>query len=328
MRMRIIVTAVLLVGLAGAIFWLVFSFTRPVETELGVTFSSVYAKSLGLDSRETYLALIDDLRVKKIRLPIYWSEIEPRRGQFNWDDLDFFMTTAEQHGIKLTLVIGRKVPRWPECFSPDWAEGLVGNEADEALLSMEETVVARYKNFSSIERWQVENEPFFPFGICPAPDLDLLNKETAQLRSLDQRPIVSAVSGEMDPWFSVPYYIDYDILGVSIYRVSYHPVTGLFPYPLTPFVYRFRSTIASWFWNREIIVSELQAEPWFSKPIAELTGEERAAAFTADDLRNNITFVKKAGFSEAYLWGAEWWYAEKKAGREALWTAAIDLFKK
>jgi len=325
MKLKSIITAVLFVGLAGAIFYSLIFFTTPSQPEFGVTFSSVYADTLGFDSRLVYLAILDDLKVKKIRLPIYWSEIEPARGEFDWTMLDFMVNEAARRDAKLTLVIGRKVPRWPECFIPNWAEGLIGSKADDALLDMEKTVVERYKNNPTVERWQVENEPFFPFGICPAPSQDLLNKEISLVRSLDNKPIMLTVSGEMDPWFSTARSADN--LGISMYRLSYNPAFGFIPYPLTPFVYRFRAWLIQPFLQEEIIVSELQAEPWFTKSFDEMTGEERLAAFTSEDLQNNVNFVAKTGFSKAYLWGAEWWYLEKLAGRNELWSAAKLLFK-
>jgi hypothetical protein len=71
----------------------------------------------------------------------------------------------------------------------------------------------------------------------------------------------------------------------------------------------------------KVTVSELQAEPWFTKPIEELTASERAEAFTVEDLVENLEFASDAGFSEVYLWGIEWWYVEKLAGRPELWKA-------
>lgn len=324
MKPRIIVTAILLVGLAGAIFCLLKIFTTPSQPEFGVTFSSTYASNLGLDPHATYTAILDELKVKKIRLPIYWSEIEKQPGQFDWSLTDFFVDEAEKSGTKLTLAIGRKVPRWPECYIPDWAEGLVGSKAEGALLNMEQAVVERYKDSPAVERWQVENEPFFPFGICPAPSGELLNKEIALVKSLDNKPIVLTVSGETEPWVEMAKKSD--LLGISMYRVSYHPITGLVPYPLTPLVYRARAVIVELF-IKDIIVSELQAEPWFAKPLNELSAAERAAAFTSDDLKNNVTFVEQAGFSEVYLWGVEWWYVEKTLGRPELWETAKELLK-
>lgn len=323
MKMRIIVTAILFFGLVGAIFYSVKFFTTPSQPEFGVTFSSVYASGLGLDPKVAYTAILEELGVKKIRLPIYWSQIEPDKGQFDWSLVDFFVQEAEKYQTKLTLVIGRKVPRWPECYVPDWAEGLQGSEAETVILDMEKVVVERYKNSPAVERWQVENEPFFPFGVCPKPSTELLNKEIALVKSLDAKPILLTVSGEMDPW--IPLARISDVLGISMYRVSYNPATGLLPYPLTPLVYRTRAMIVGLF-SEKIIVSELQAEPWFTKPITELSDIERAAAFTVKDLLNNVTFASQSGFSETYLWGVEWWYAEKKLGREELWQAGKSIF--
>jgi hypothetical protein len=84
--------------------------------------------------------------------------------------------------------------------------------------------------------------------------------------------------------------------------------------------------VVSGLFAEKIIVSELQAEPWVDRPVESLSGEERAAAFTVQDLSNNLLFAKAAGFSEVYLWGAEWWYVEKLAGRPSLWSAAESLF--
>ncbi|MFA6132327.1 MAG: hypothetical protein WC702_04715 [Patescibacteria group bacterium] len=323
MTKRIIVTAVLFFCLVGAIFCSIKFFFEPKQPELGVTFSAAYAYGLGLDPREAYIAVLEDLGVRKIRLPIYWSQIETEKGQYDWSLNDFFVNEAEKRGVELILVIGNKVPRWPECYTPDWAEGLVGSETEAAVLNMEKTVVERYKDSPAVERWQVENEPFFPFGICPSPSAELLDKEISLVKSLDNKPIMLTVSGELDPW--IPSAKISDVLGISMYRVSYSPATGLMPYPLKPLVYRFRAMVAGLF-TKEIIISELQAEPWFSEPINELSGEERAEAFTSEDLADNISFAKYAGFSEAYLWGVEWWYAEKELGRTDLWTAGKLIF--
>jgi len=315
---------VLLLVLAGGFFCFISWLTQSSQPTFGVTFSTVYAQNLGLDAKETYLALLNDLKIRHFRLPVYWSEIEPKRGAFNWETMDFIVSEAEKNQAKLILAIGRKVPRWPECFIPDWAEGLTNSDAEEALLKMETAVVERYKNSSAVESWQVENEPFFPFGVCPAPSSSLFEKELVLVRSLDQRPIMLTVSGELDPWLDAARQAD--VLGISMYRVSWNPVFGLFPYPVPALAYRFRSLVVAPFIDK-LVVSELQAEPWFTKSIDDLTGQERAAAFTASDLKNNVNYVGLTGAKEVYLWGAEWWYVEKKMGRSELWKAAEELFK-
>jgi len=301
--------------MTGLFFYFVFG--RSGEPQIGATFSTIYSEKLGLDLREVFLAALDDLKIKKFRIPVYWSEIEPEQGKFVWDDLDFIVAEAGKRDAELTLVIGRKVPRWPECFIPDWAEGLEYNQAEAAVLKMEREVVNRYKESPAVVAWQVENEPFFPFGVCPAPNKDFFSKEVDLVKSLDKRPIMITVSGEMDPW--ILSAIPADILGISMYRMSWNQALGFFPYPLSPAFYRLRALASGIF--AKVTVSELQAEPWFTKPIEELTASERAEAFTVEDLVENLEFASDAGFSEVYLWGIEWWYVEKLAGRPELWKA-------
>jgi len=56
------------------------------DAKLGVTFSMRYATDIGLDWRAAYLATLDDLGAKKIRIPVYWDFVEPQDGQYNFSD--------------------------------------------------------------------------------------------------------------------------------------------------------------------------------------------------------------------------------------------------
>jgi hypothetical protein len=298
---------------------------RPnVATAFGVTFSPLYAESLGTNWQEAYIAVLDDLGVRHLRIPAYWSEIEPDPGVFRFDDLDWMLSEAEARGARVTLAIGRKLPRWPECYIPDWAEGLDEAAAEEALLLAMQTTVERYRDQRAIVRWQVENEAFFPFGVCPPPSTELFEREIALVRSLDDRSIMLTVSGELDPWIDAAEPAD--VLGISSYRVTWNKLYGFFYYPIGPSYYRLRARAVSHLVDA-VIVSELQAEPWFERPPSEMTTRERANAFTGQDLRNNVEFIRQAGFPEAYLWGVEWWFAQKQLGEDELWEEAREVFK-
>ena len=137
------------------------------EISWGVNFSQKQAKLLGLDWQETYLALLDDLKVKNLKLITHWDLIEPEEGEYNFKDLDWQIQTAEEKGAKLLLVIGMKTGRWPECHIPEWAKILSKEEQQERILKLIEKIVLNYRSRTPIEYWQVENEPFFPFGECP-----------------------------------------------------------------------------------------------------------------------------------------------------------------
>ena len=47
--------------------------------EFGATFSKKFCDELGLNWKETYISILDDLKVRYLRLPAYWDEIEKRR---------------------------------------------------------------------------------------------------------------------------------------------------------------------------------------------------------------------------------------------------------
>ena len=231
------------------------------QPRYGITFSTVYTKQLGLNVKETYQALVEDLEVRAVRLPVYWSEIEKSQNQFDWQEFDDLVSYSEDHDVKLTLVVGTKVPRWPECYIPDWAEGLDPKEQQSQALQMITEVVNRYKGFSVIERWQVDNEPFFPFGVCVPIKLAEFQERVDLVRSLDPaRPIQVTVSGELASWENEGRAAD--ILGISMYRLTWNDLFGYFMFPLTPEYYYARAQLAQRFVDN-VIVQALHAEPLF-----------------------------------------------------------------
>ncbi len=312
------------VGLVFVAMTMAINRAAPREVEFGATFSTVYARQLGLDPKKTFLEALDELKIRQFRIPVYWSEIEPATGGFDFDELDWMLEEAGKRGAKVTLAIGRKVPRWPECFIPDWAEQLDASEAKQALLSMLETVVLHYRDHPAVEQWQVENEPFFPFGVCPLPDRALFLDELALVRSLDKRPILLTVSGEIDPWIDAARHGD--ALGISLYRVTWNRWYGYAFYPLSPLFYGLRARVLAPF-VPDVVISELQAEPWFSRPASELNGKERAELFTPRDLTNQVEFARRTGISQAWVWGIEWWAAQREHGDASLWKVGKEVFK-
>lgn len=290
----------------------------------GITYSVQYAEYLGIDPQAAYLALLEDVGVKRIRLPFYWSRIEARNNQYDWQEMDWYIKQAEEHGVEITAAIGRKVPRWPECFIPDWAEALDDGQLHNELMAYTRTLVNRYKDSPAIVRWQVENEAFFPFGMCPRPDVDNHLAELELVRSLDSRPIQATVSGELEPWFDAAALAD--VLGISMYRVTWNDFFGYFFYPITPGFYASRANSVRPLVDR-VIISELQAEPWFPEAMENRTPQEWYQVFDADTMRKNIYFAQRTGLDEVYLWGAEWWYFLKINGEDGLWDVAREVFQ-
>src|SRR3989344_4461206 len=292
----------------------------------GVTFSQIYASDMGLDWHETYIALLDDLGIKHLRIPAYWTKIEANENTFDFADLDWQIMEAEKRDVDVVMVVGYKVPRWPECHIPDWAESKPRAEFEQAVLREIETVVMRYRDNPAISRWQVENEPFLKFGVCPPFDAALLDEEIALVRSLDNRPIIVTDSGELSTWIQASKRAD--IFGTTMYRTIWSNYVGQFTYPLPPEFFHFKANIARAFGDvKKIIVIELQAEPWGPGLAHALAPEVEAQSFSPDKFHATMEYVKTVGFPEAYLWGGEWWYFKKTKGDDRFWDIAKEIYR-
>ena len=286
----------------------------------GVSFDPYYAESLGLDWKQTYLALLDELGVRRFRLVALWDAVEPQDDRYDFERLDFQIQEAERRGAKVILAVGRRLPRWPECHIPAWAKGLSEEEQQLKVLDLLPYIVSRYKKSSAIEYWQVENEPYVTFfGECPGSGVPFVQNAFRVLEFLDPvHPILLTDSGEISTWFPISRLGDN--LGISMYRkiydgnytklyISYRP---FFP----QWYYRIKANFYKWTGGlKEVFISELQAEPWGTKPITEMSLEEQYITLSPDKLRYNISFARSTGFDRIYLWGAEWWfYAREKFG--------------
>jgi uncharacterized membrane protein len=324
--------AVLLIGFG---FLILVFIQKPADLapglrDFGVTFSKHRAKEFGLDWQRTFTAVLDDLGVKKIRLPAYWSSIEKNQGNFLFSDLDWQLTEAERRGAEIILAVGQRLPGWPECHIPDWAWKLSDKERQETLLNFIEQTIKRYRNNPRIKYWQVENEPFLPyFGVCPDFDKKFLDEEIALVRSLDNRPIVVSDSGELSIWALAAKRAD--IFGTTLYRIVWTdkiPGGAYVHYPVGPDFFYLKANLIKYFAGaKDIIVVELQAEPWGPKPIYEMPISEREKSLSLKQFKENIEFARETGFREAYLWGIEWWYWEKLQGRPEFWEEARALFE-
>jgi len=300
------------------------------EIKYGVTFSQKQAIDLGLDWKKLYLAMLDDLNVKNLRLSAYWDEIESTPNNYDWNDLDWQIEEASKRKVQIILAVGARLPRWPECHIPSWAESLSKEQREKETLSYIEMVVEKYKNNKNIIAWQVENEPFLSnFGECPKLDTPFLDREIALVKSLDKRPIVITDSGELSSW--VPAAKRADIFGTTMYRKTYSKhLKSYITYPIGPSFFRVKKNIARLFANpNKWIVIELQAEPWGPIPFQNLSSKERARTMDYDKFNEMMEFSRQTGFKEFYLWGVEWWYWEKvKENNPQIWEEAKLLFNK
>jgi len=294
----------------------------------GMNFSQKYASELSLEWKEVYLALLEDMNVKNIRLAVHWDLIEKQNGNYDFSDLDWQIQKAKENNAKLIPIIGMKTTRWPECHIPSWAFSLDKNSQQEKILALLEEIVSKYKNEGTIEYWQLENEPFFTFGECPWKDDEFLEKEISLVRSIDKNhKIVLSDSGEGSFWFRIARLGD--IPAVTTYRNAwFKELNRYIKYPFGPNFYNIKISLIKFFFGKDTMCGEFQAEPWGPKLTYKLSFEEQSKSMNLEKFKENIEYIRKTKYSRVYLWGGEWMYWAKKNNYDnSIWEEAKKIFK-
>ena len=323
---KYVVLVLVIVIVAGFSFFFVGSNEPREDVRWGVNFSYKHAENLGLDWQETYIALLDDLGVRRIKLITQWNLLEPEDDGFEFEEIDWQLQEAEKRGAEVLFVLGMKTPRYPECHIPDWASELETEARQEEVMELIRTTIERYRSSPAIQIWQVENEPLFPFGKCPPKDKDFLKEEVSLVRELDPtRPVVITDSGEWSLWFDVARIGD--VVGTTLYRKVWFDSLNIYTsYPLPSVFYGRKAFLVKKLFNKEVINVELQAEPWGPTLLYNSPLDEQEKTMNPERFRNIIKFAKKTGLPEFYLWGAEWWYWSKLQGNDVIWEEARSLF--
>ncbi|MDP3792282.1 MAG: beta-galactosidase [bacterium] len=333
-KIIILITAVIFLLL----FFLSLDYSPTEKLTYGVSFSRFHTDELGLDWKETYLAILNDLGVRNFRFSAHWPLTEPEDGKYNFNELDFQVREAQKVGASVILAVGRRLPGWPECHEPEWTKvegGKFKVESEknkfkqEKILKYTETVVNRYKGYDNIKYWQVENEPYLTFfsrSTCGSLDETFLDKEITLIKKLDPtRPILITDSGEFGLWFKA--YRRGDVFGTSLYLYIWNRTIGSFRYPITPSFFRIKHNLVKIILGEKpAIVVELSAEPWLLQPIINTPIETQLERMGIDKFNEVIEFSSKTGFDTFYLWGAEWWYWMKLKEHGEFWSRAKDLF--
>ncbi|MBP9869621.1 beta-galactosidase [Patescibacteria group bacterium] len=279
------------------------------HVEYGATWSRPYAEELGLDPDETLRTALDDIGIRRYRVAAYWKLIQPEPETWDFSLLDKDIEEIAKRDGKIILAVGEKLPRWPECWGPDWWKKLSREEQRQHTLRYIETVVQRYRDNPAIIAWQVENEPHFAYGDCPAPDYLFIQHETEFVRGLDPtRPIQTTDSGELSSWVTLGAFVDK--LGVSVYRVVRNPILGDLNFHywfVPPYLYKRKAILLRPFGVKELYVSEFQMEPWSNKSLPETPIEDQLTSMNIKQLRANFSFAERMGVSAVDFWGFEWW---------------------
>lgn len=109
--------------------------------------------SLSPRGLERALTAVERTGAGWLRVPVNWSQIEQRRGRYQWSTLDRVVRAARRHGLKILANISR---------APSWSRALLSDPsappADPATFAAFSGKVAeRYSK--RIRHWEIWNEP-------------------------------------------------------------------------------------------------------------------------------------------------------------------------
>jgi len=329
------VTIIIIILVAIFCYFFVGKAPAPEKITWGVDFSQMQAQSLGLDWEQVYLAIINDLGVKNIKIHTQWDWVEGEKGEYYFTDIDWQLAQAKSKGVKVIYVVGMKSGRWPECHIPGWAMKLPEQQQKDATLAYIKEVVQRYKGDDTIAYWQVENEPLFRFGQCPSwyyKNDSFLSQEVALVKSVDpSRKVIISDSGEDSSWFGAAKVGD--IVGTTMYREAWVHITNkfgfVFNYLFSPVYYSRKALLINKIFGKDVFCIELQAEPWTSKPFNDVPVAEQSKTMNPKIFAQNIEFAKESGLDKFYFWGVEWWYWMKTTQNQPqIWNDAKILLNK
>jgi polysaccharide biosynthesis protein PslG len=232
--------------------------------------------------------------VGTLRIPVYWSRIEPSPGAYEFAALDAEVAAAAEHGIEIQPVV-YGTPAW---LSADPARPPLGRRASGAWAKFLRVLVQRYGSGGEFWRgrsrrlpirlWQVWNEPnfvvFWKPWPRPAAYARLLRVSADAIRGADRRAKVvlagvAPVGAGLKTWaflrrlFRVPgIRRDFDY-------VALHPYSANLP-ELDYQVRKVRGAMAgAGLGSVPLLVTELGVASWGSHPSAFVEGPVGQANF-------------------------------------------------
>jgi hypothetical protein len=304
-----------------------------------VGFSYVYAGRPPDEAQAGLRALLTGLQPDVIRLPVYWTDVQPEASRFDFSTVDALLQEVADHDaraaegrrVQVILVVGARNLAFPEVWVPGWldaaaAADLSGLVRSATYLTYLRAAVSRYAHHRFLLAWQIENEPFDDVT-AGRDDVSLdaaaLEAESSEVRRLDGRhPIVvttydsSTVAldrADAGPWgwlhrlLPGPRAAGHpglaldagDVLGLDAYVVT--PST-----PLEETSARQRidwKTGALAYWVRR--ADQRDKDVWITEMQA--APWERVEGFTPTALLHSARLYRQVGATVVLLWDVERW---------------------
>jgi hypothetical protein len=321
---------------------------------VGFSFSSPIARQAGHEPSAALRDLLRQLHPDLVRLPVYWSEVAPERGTFDFGEVDALLKTVEtfnaartRHHTQVVLVAGARNLAAPELYLPAWIStgttiDLEAATSSRAYFDYLEACFHRYSTNPLLYAWQVENEPLDStnddLGDI-AISADAVAAEVELLKRIDPvHPVVvttfNSSTVSLDRQATSRFRWLYELLPGP--RPAGHPaltleladVLGLDLYVVTPSTPLAEAGVAervAWkaeainYWSEQARKGSKQT--WITEMQA--APWNGSPGFTPDDLALSAEAYSRTGVDVVLLWGVEDWLSDSvwmDAGRQAMAT--------
>lgn len=161
--------------------------------------------------QEEVARLAREAGVQWSREDFAWSRIEPRPGEFHWDDYDRLVEVANRNGITVYAIVG---------YWTSWSRDYTPEGVDQYVAYLRQ-LVRRYKG--RIRQWEIWNEPNIFFWQGPKElYAEMLKKSYAAVKEEDSEAQVLGLStAGIDATFiarMLELGTPFDILTIHPYR--------------------------------------------------------------------------------------------------------------
>jgi hypothetical protein len=313
---------------------------------LGTTFSPLQCYYMNLDFRKAF-EQICTLGLNRIRLGAYWNVIQKAPDVYDFSELDWLLDRCDRHNIEVALVVGMKVPRWPEYHFPQWVSDRYATGAGQTALDLRspevaaltlkfvDRVVWHCRMAPAVKYWQIENEPFTRLEITGGRFLSpsFVQQQVELVRSLrynNQKILVTNAIHLPTPKLEEdqPAFVDSlqvaDAVGINVYTKVPAGATGyLEPQPaFWQQLQQWQSSLQQY--NREAWIAEAQAEPWEPGQLVAMEKPEYPSA-SPQRTRTLVNQLAQLGYGTVLLWGCEYWYWQKQRGNNLWWWTVEQM---
>jgi hypothetical protein len=336
-RLRIlpVALAILAVGVTQPPATLVTHTDPPL---VGFTFIPSQAIDQGYDPGPALSQLVRRLHPDLVRIPVYWDEVAPTAGGFDFSRVDGLLAELAEanarhptHPARAMLVVGVRNLAWPEVHLPNWVDISDGLDLDRITASRPylEYLQQSFQHFGAnpiLYAWQVENEPLDNTNEAlgrVAIANGVVADEVALLKSIDSihRVVIttynsSNVALDMEATSSISWLFRMlpgpkavghpaptlklaDVLGLDIYVDT--PSTPLDEVSVMERI-DWKAKALS-YWSAQ--ADQSGKEVW----ITEMQGApwNGEGGFSKDDLVQSAQLYSGTGVTAVLLWGVESW---------------------